>query len=301
MASVRRLNIKHSSLVLETQYSGDTLLLIFPDGTGPALLQCCISGIPLNRVHEFEFNSGEARVNIDYVSARQFLSFEPSEDYLTIIKNGEEELKALREKGDQILNVREQQYQLEQKLDEEKKLKEEQSIQEQREKQATEKRKVQDEKRASVVIDEQNRSSAIIAGLTAVGGGSALALFGSDSNDEEGNIADEAKDDSSEKINQPESLNESTVSKPSSLLDINKPISLSASLSGSNQVLNKDNQFSEIEDQDTIEQDLVSNKIEEMKTIIPEFVDDGSDAWLGALGEIMNEQDETDGESYDWQ
>ena len=277
--------------------------MIFPDGTGPALLQCCIGGIPLNRVHEFEFKSGEARVNVDYDSTRQFLSYTPSEDYLTFIKNGEEELKVLREKGDQILNVREQQYQLEQKLDEERKYKEEQSIQAQREKQAMEKKKVQDEMRTSVGNEEQNKSSAIIAGLTAVGGAGALALFSSDSsNDEEGiNITDEGKDNSAEEFNPPESLNESTTSNTSSLLDINKPISLSMSPSGSNQVLNNDRELSEIEDQDAMEQEVVASKFEEKKTKSPEFIDDGADAWLGALSEIMNEQDERDDETNDWQ
>ena len=42
-------------IVLETQYSGDDILLIFPDGTSPALLSCMIAGIPYNRVHELEF------------------------------------------------------------------------------------------------------------------------------------------------------------------------------------------------------------------------------------------------------
>lgn len=30
--------------VLESFYSGDTVLVIFPDGTGPALLSCLIGG-----------------------------------------------------------------------------------------------------------------------------------------------------------------------------------------------------------------------------------------------------------------
>ena len=53
-----------STLVLETLYSGDTILLVFPDGTGPALLSALIAGIPLNRVHELDYEPGEARLNI---------------------------------------------------------------------------------------------------------------------------------------------------------------------------------------------------------------------------------------------
>ena len=67
-------------------------MLIFPDGTGPALLQCLIGGVPLNRVHEFEFQSGEVRLNVNYDTTHQYLSSTPSDEYLTYIKNGEEEL-----------------------------------------------------------------------------------------------------------------------------------------------------------------------------------------------------------------
>lgn len=44
--------------MLETQYSGDTVVLVFPDGTGPALLSAMIAGVPFNRVHELEYQPG---------------------------------------------------------------------------------------------------------------------------------------------------------------------------------------------------------------------------------------------------
>lgn len=54
--------------VLESQYSGDTILLIFPDGTGPALLSAMIAGIPYNRAHQLEFAPGEIRFDVTYQS-----------------------------------------------------------------------------------------------------------------------------------------------------------------------------------------------------------------------------------------
>lgn len=57
--------------ILESQYSGDTILLIFPDGTGPALLSAMIAGIPFNRVHQLEYSPGEVRFDITYESTRK--------------------------------------------------------------------------------------------------------------------------------------------------------------------------------------------------------------------------------------
>lgn len=114
--------IKSLFLVLETQYSGDTILLIFPDGTGPALLTSLMGGIPLNRVHELEYAPGEIRLNIGYESARSHLNKEPSSDYTETLERGKESLKELRENGKEIMNVRDAQYAQELKLEEERKI-----------------------------------------------------------------------------------------------------------------------------------------------------------------------------------
>ena len=50
--------------ILESQFSGETILLCFPDGTSPALLSAMIAGIPYNRVHELEFKNGEVRLDV---------------------------------------------------------------------------------------------------------------------------------------------------------------------------------------------------------------------------------------------
>ena len=49
---------------LETQYSGDNILLVFPDPTSPALLQALMAGIPLNEVHLLDFEPAEIRLNV---------------------------------------------------------------------------------------------------------------------------------------------------------------------------------------------------------------------------------------------
>jgi len=97
--------------VLETLYSGDNILLIFPDGTGPALLTALIGGIPLNRVHEINFQPGEIRLNINYNSAREVLSSEqPSKEYRAIVEQGINQLKVLRTNPENIVNVKDQIY-----------------------------------------------------------------------------------------------------------------------------------------------------------------------------------------------
>mmetsp|Transcript_12958 Transcript_12958/g.19121 ORF Transcript_12958/g.19121 Transcript_12958/m.19121 type:complete len:503 (-) Transcript_12958:108-1616(-) len=100
--------------VLETQFSGESILLIFPDGTGPALLSCMMAGIPLNRVHELEYASGEVRTDVNYettlallkdreeVRRRATLSTSSEEEemmmdeYQLKLEDGRKQLAALR-------------------------------------------------------------------------------------------------------------------------------------------------------------------------------------------------------------
>jgi len=87
--------------VLESQYSGDTILLIFPDGTGPAVLSAMLAGIPFNRVHELEFAPGELRTNVTPESVRALwkAKLEDSvvqEEYQQYLAQGRDKLKELR-------------------------------------------------------------------------------------------------------------------------------------------------------------------------------------------------------------
>ena len=94
--------------LLETQYSGDTILLIFPDGTGPAVLSAMIAGIPLNRVHELELEPGELRLNVTRNSIQELWQSKnnnnnknnngaaTSSSYQQILKDGRIQLIKLR-------------------------------------------------------------------------------------------------------------------------------------------------------------------------------------------------------------
>lgn len=97
--------------LLETSLSGDDILLIFPDATGPAVLSALIGGIPLNHVHEYAFAPGELRLDVNYQSVRATWPTSPSEEYNSTIARGQEHLKVLRNTDpDDIVNVQEQDY-----------------------------------------------------------------------------------------------------------------------------------------------------------------------------------------------
>jgi len=102
-----------SILVIETSRSGENVLFIFPDGTGPALLTCLISGIPLNRVHEFEIQPGETRLDLTYENGRQLLSQLDTtsdqvkkSDYEAKINYGKEQLELLYQTEEDIKSSR---------------------------------------------------------------------------------------------------------------------------------------------------------------------------------------------------
>lgn len=90
--------------ILETQYSGDDILLIFPDGTSPALLSCLISGIPLRDVHALNFEPGELREGVNMDNARRlFAERISSPRYLEILSKGKDELQELRKEYEEHL------------------------------------------------------------------------------------------------------------------------------------------------------------------------------------------------------
>ena len=94
--------------ILETQYSGDDILLIFPDGTSPALLSCLISGISLKDVHALNFLPGELRVGVNMKNTCQLMDDRVlSPDYLDILHRGRIELKRLRKEHDEYLLAQE--------------------------------------------------------------------------------------------------------------------------------------------------------------------------------------------------
>ena len=88
--------------ILETQYSGDDVLLVFPDGTSPALLSCLIAGIPLKDVHALNYEPGEVRIGVDMPSTKSLLKQKIiSPEYKEILAKGKTELLSLRKEYEQ--------------------------------------------------------------------------------------------------------------------------------------------------------------------------------------------------------
>jgi hypothetical protein len=82
----------------ESRTAGDVILVIFPDGTGPALLSCMIAGIPYKDCHALEFQPGEIRLNITPESVRQLFDQRKNDPvYLETLEKGKVELKKLLE------------------------------------------------------------------------------------------------------------------------------------------------------------------------------------------------------------
>ena len=98
--------------ILESQYSGDTILLVFPDGTGPALLSAMIAGIPYNRVHELEYRPGEIRFDVTMASTLALWKAKQTSDgaaYNEIIKKGRirlNDIRATHDSGGSVTNLK---------------------------------------------------------------------------------------------------------------------------------------------------------------------------------------------------
>ena len=92
--------------LLESQFSGDTILLVFPDGTGPALLSAMIAGIPFDRVHELEFSPGEVRLNVTLQSTQElWQTKQGNATYEKLIDEGRQKLTELRQGGN-VINIK---------------------------------------------------------------------------------------------------------------------------------------------------------------------------------------------------
>ena len=61
----------------ETQFSGESILLIFPDGAGPSLLLAMLQGVPAKRAHEREFREGQLLIDAAAVDAERMFAAKP--------------------------------------------------------------------------------------------------------------------------------------------------------------------------------------------------------------------------------
>lgn len=88
--------------------SGEIILVIFPDGTGPALMSCMIAGIPFSDVHALEYGPGEVRVDITPESVMALYRQRRDDPaYLAKIEEGKDKLAALRQQRT-IVGLKEQ-------------------------------------------------------------------------------------------------------------------------------------------------------------------------------------------------
>jgi len=92
--------------VLETQFSGDTIVLVFPDSSSPALLSAMIAGIPYNKAHVLDFSPGEIRLDVTMASTLQLYQTKSKSSggmYDTLVESGKTQLATLRSIDEQDL------------------------------------------------------------------------------------------------------------------------------------------------------------------------------------------------------
>jgi len=137
----------------ESRTAGDIILVIFPDGTGPALLSCMIAGIPYQDVHTLEYKPGELRLDITRESILELYEKRKNDPvYLETIEDGAQKLKDLRSMKAKEFSVSFKDSQADQKQEEENRV-----LYEQQKAVAAEKLKAEEERRA--VTQEQMRLS----------------------------------------------------------------------------------------------------------------------------------------------
>lgn len=92
--------------ILETQFSGDNIVLVFPDGSSPALLSAMIAGIPYNKAHVLEFAPGEIRLDVTMAPTLKLYETklkENAQQYKALVEEGKAELNRLRSMNDEDL------------------------------------------------------------------------------------------------------------------------------------------------------------------------------------------------------
>jgi len=260
--------------VLETLYSGDTILLVFPDGTGPALLSCLIGGIPLNRVHELQFNPGEVRANVDYTSINTLASRPPPQSYLDILQRGREELKELRENPELVRNVKDIEYEREREA-EMKEL-------EKKKEEAKAKQLELERKKKEKILQRQNQTKNEIdfgslgivgAGITGATVFASVTLGGNET---------ETKEDLTDATSNTTDIGSATLNSTSTVV----------STPSDEETLRVDDQPIEDEDDDIPSTfDDIINEEDVVKISSAAASETYEDDWLSSISDIMNEDD----------
>lgn len=271
--------------VCETNFSGDDVLFIFPDNTGPALLSCLIAGVPVNRVHELEWSPGEVRYNIDMDNTLGRLRCGPSKEYLETVQQGKVQLANFGKHPELMVNIKE------------KRLMEEVQAEEDRVRKAKEdeiaRKAAQEEKKASAAKatsfrepravtrgdGEGDLSDLMPLGVLGLAGAMATFNGGKDEKDENDQKKDSIDDKQSLVAVEDEELSPE-LKVMEDLID-RHPIGIPEMSSDSLETLMK------------IEQQTEEEKLDIAAEAMEEYLnkDDGGDAWLQSVASILEEDE----------
>ena len=301
--------------VLETQYAGDNIVLVFPDGTSPALLSAMIAGIPYNKAHLLEYEPGEIRLGVTRESISNFYE---TKKYASILDKGQKELQRLRSLDeDQLVSKKDEMIEqeriameekLRQKENERRKLEEQERLTRmKRQKELEQQRQEQRLKRIQNVngdpngsVDEPENWLPSILSIAALGGGLAVAGLSTSSDDigdaggKKASNTTTAEDDGPERVE--------VSSKPSSL-ELENDTLASGSISEEELITSNvtldDSTEDEVEEQEEQQQPpppTEEDKIISAQEAMDEYLnqDDGGEAWLKAMEEIIDENDDDD-------
>ena len=308
---------------METQYAGDNIVLVFPDGTSPALLSAMIAGIPYNKAHLLEYEPGEIRLGVTRESISNFyqqklIEEEETKKYASILDKGQKELQRLRSLDeDQLVSKKDEMIEqeriameekLRQKENERRKLEEQERLTRmKRQKELEQQRQEQRLKRIQNVngdpngsVDEPENWLPSILSIAALGGGLAVAGLSTSSDDigdaggKKASNTTTAEDDGPERVE--------VSSKPSSL-ELENDTLASGSISEEELITSNvtldDSTEDEVEEQEEqqqppppTEEDKIISAQEAMDKYLNQ--DDGGEAWLKAMEEIIDENDDDD-------
>ena len=301
--------------VLETQYAGDNIVLVFPDGTSPALLSAMIAGIPYNKAHLLEYEPGEIRLGVTRESISNFYE---TKKYASILDKGQKELQRLRSLDeDQLVSKKDEMIEqeriameekLRQKENERRKLEEQERLTRmKRQKELEQQRQEQRLKRIQNVngdpngsVDEPENWLPSILSIAALGGGLAVAGLSTSSDDIGDAGGKKASNTTTVEDDGPERVEVS--SKPSSL-ELENDTLASGSISEEELITSNvtldDSTEDEVEEQEEQQQPpppTEEDKIISAQEAMDEYLnqDDGGEAWLKAMEEIIDENDDDD-------
>jgi hypothetical protein len=170
-----------------------------------------IGGVPLNRVHELEYEPGEVRLNVNYETSKMYIEKEPSEEYRTALETGRTQLQSLRNNPDQLLNIKDQKFEEELRAEEARKAKMEQEMMEKNEEDAQIRKNIQANNPEAVVKMDSKTLALVIA--TAVAGAGAASLFSA--NDENSNDSTVAQNETIDTESLIENITEISNASPS--------------------------------------------------------------------------------------